>query len=299
MKMLKEVEEYWTRRAESYSDVVCHELNHSNEKSWMDVILKEIPEDKKIKIADMGTGPGFFAISLAKRGYDVTAVDYTQEMLNHAMQNAGTYASRITWMRGDVQNLENIQDGSFDVIVTRNLTWNLEEPQKAYQEWCRVLKKGGILLNFDAGWYNYLFDDKQKNAFEEDHRNVEDAEVFDFNAYDEAYKMEEIARNLILSRCARPTEDLRMIRRAGFCEATADREVWKKVWAQVEGQKLLDEAKKQIQAEKDSAISDIRRQVAVLSVDIAEKVLRKNLDDEKEQMEMIDRLLDELTVSKD
>ena len=234
MKMLKEVEAYWTRRAESYSDVVCHELNHSNEKSWMEVILKEIPEDKKIKIADMGTGPGFFAISLAKRGYDVTAVDYTQEMLNHAMQNAGTYASRITWMRGDVQNLENIQDGSFDVIVTRNLTWNLEEPQKAYQEWCRVLKKGGILLNFDAGWYNYLFDDKQKNAFEEDHRNVEDAEVFDFNAYDEAYKMEEIARNLILSRCARPTEDLRMIRLAGFCEATADREVWKKVWDDVE-----------------------------------------------------------------
>ena len=40
-------------------------------------------------------------------------------------------------------------------------------------------------------------------------------------------------------------------------------------------------------------------EVAVLSVDIAEKVLRKNLDDEKEQMEMIDRLLDELTVSKD
>ena len=146
MKMLKEVEEYWTRRAESYSDVVCHELNHSNEKSWMDVILKEIPEDKKIKIADMGTGPGFFAISLAKRGYDVTAVDYTQEMLNHAMQNAGTYASRITWMRGDVQNLENIQDGSFDVIVTRNLTWNLEHPDVAYREWVRVLKAGGTFL---------------------------------------------------------------------------------------------------------------------------------------------------------
>ena len=36
MKMLKEVEAYWTRRAESYSDVVCHELNHSNEKSWME-----------------------------------------------------------------------------------------------------------------------------------------------------------------------------------------------------------------------------------------------------------------------
>ena len=57
--------------------------------------------------------------------------------------------------------------------------------------------------------------------------------------------------------------------------------------------------KSRFRQKKDSAISDIRRQVAVLSVDIAEKVLRKNLDDEKEQMEMIDRLLDELTVSKD
>lgn len=71
-----------------------------------------------------------------------------------------------------------------------------------------------------------------------------------------------------------------------------------KTQAQVEGQKLLDEAKKQIQIEKDGAISAIRRQVAVLSVDIAEKVLRKNLDDEKKQMEMIDRMLDEITVSK-
>ena len=56
--------------------------------------------------------------------------------------------------------------------------------------------------------------------------------------------------------------------------------------------------KKQIEAEKNEAIRDIRRQVAALSVDIAEKVLRKNLDEKQEQMEMIDRLLDEVTVSK-
>lgn len=52
--------------------------------------------------------------------------------------------------------------------------------------------------------------------------------------------------------------------------------------------------KKQIQIEKDEAIRDIRRQVAILSVDIAEKVIRKNLDDKREQMEMIDRMLDEV-----
>ena len=81
--------------------------------------------------------------------------------------------------------------------------------------------------------------------------------------------------------------------------ATRDRIVREaKDQAVEEGQKQLDEVKKQIKLEKDAAIRDIRRQVAVLSVDIAEKVLRKNLDEKHEQMELIDRLLDELTVSK-
>lgn len=58
--------------------------------------------------------------------------------------------------------------------------------------------------------------------------------------------------------------------------------------------KELAEVRMQIQQEKEEAIRDIRRQVAILSVDIAEKVIRKNLDDENEQMEMIDRMLDEM-----
>ena len=64
--------------------------------------------------------------------------------------------------------------------------------------------------------------------------------------------------------------------------------------AEAAAQKELDEVKEQIQIEKDEAIRDIRRQVAILSVDIAEKVIRKNLDDKREQMEMIDRMLDEV-----
>ena len=68
--------------------------------------------------------------------------------------------------------------------------------------------------------------------------------------------------------------------------------------AKVAGAKELDEIRKQIQAEKDQAIRDIRRQVAEISVDVAEKVLRDSLKDPKEQMSMIDRLVDESMVSK-
>ena len=64
-----------------------------------------------------------------------------------------------------------------------------------------------------------------------------------------------------------------------------------------EGNRLMAEIKKQIETEKESAIRDIRRQVAVLSVGIAEKIMRNKLADAKEQEELIDRMLDEMIES--
>ncbi|MBP5717007.1 MAG: F0F1 ATP synthase subunit B [Bacteroidales bacterium] len=71
-----------------------------------------------------------------------------------------------------------------------------------------------------------------------------------------------------------------------------------KTEATVAGQKIMAEAKQQIEAEKEDAIRDIRRQVGLLSVEIAEKVLRQSLKSDKEQMAMIDRLLDEMSNKK-
>ena len=68
--------------------------------------------------------------------------------------------------------------------------------------------------------------------------------------------------------------------------------------AQVEAIKLIEDARKQILIEKEDAIRDIRSLVAELSVDIAEKVLREKLDKKGEQMDMINRLLDEINISK-
>jgi F-type H+-transporting ATPase subunit b len=65
--------------------------------------------------------------------------------------------------------------------------------------------------------------------------------------------------------------------------------------ARSEGVRLLDEAKAAIEQEKKAAIADIRQQVAALSVEIAEKVLREKLKDDKSQMDLIDRMLDEVS----
>ncbi len=66
--------------------------------------------------------------------------------------------------------------------------------------------------------------------------------------------------------------------------------------ARTEGARLLDEAKAAIEQEKKAAIADIREQVATLSVEIAEKVLKQSLKDDKSQMDLIDRMLDEVSV---
>lgn len=68
--------------------------------------------------------------------------------------------------------------------------------------------------------------------------------------------------------------------------------------AKAEGGRLLEEARKQIQKEKDDAIRDIRKQVAELSVEVAQKVLRKQLSSVVEQNGMIERMLDEVSDSK-
>lgn len=68
--------------------------------------------------------------------------------------------------------------------------------------------------------------------------------------------------------------------------------------ARTEGARLLEEAKAAIEQEKKAAIADIRQQVAALSVEIAEKVLRQNLRDDKSQMDLIDRMLDEVSTDK-
>ncbi|MBF1633931.1 MAG: F0F1 ATP synthase subunit B [Prevotella sp.] len=67
--------------------------------------------------------------------------------------------------------------------------------------------------------------------------------------------------------------------------------------ARDESARILSEAKAEIESQKQAAIRDIRSQVAELSVQIAEKILQKELSSSAEQSQLIDRLLDEVASS--
>ncbi|MDR0682451.1 MAG: F0F1 ATP synthase subunit B [Dysgonamonadaceae bacterium] len=62
----------------------------------------------------------------------------------------------------------------------------------------------------------------------------------------------------------------------------------------LEAGKIMEEAKANIQKEKEMAMRDIHNQIAVLSIHIAEKILRKNLNNESAQLELAGKLLNEI-----
>jgi F-type H+-transporting ATPase subunit b len=68
--------------------------------------------------------------------------------------------------------------------------------------------------------------------------------------------------------------------------------------ARVEAQKIMDEAKTKIAEEKENAVRDMRREVAVLSLAIAEQVIRRELGSDNSQKELVDKLFDEVSRTK-
>lgn len=238
-ELLQEIVSYWGTRAEGYSEVNEKELAGSQREAWLHVLEEQFPEKKKeeMKILDIGTGPGFFPMILSEAGYTVTAVDYTEEMLEKAKENLGKYTKygleRVTLQRMDAQNLE-FADETFDVVISRNLTWNLEKPEQAYQEWMRVLKPGGVLLNFDANWYGYLYDEEKKEAYEADRKKVEEQQLDDHYLCTDIDRMENIARQVPLSAMERPAWDTKVLEFLGVCSIQTDSEIWKRVWSEEE-----------------------------------------------------------------
>ncbi len=229
---------YWSKRADGYSRVNQEELQNGQREVWSAVLSSEIDrhypdrDRSEIRILDVGTGPGFFAIILTEMGYDVTAVDYTEEMLVQARRNAGELAECIDFRQMNAEKLA-FGPGQFDVLVTRNLTWNLPNPEKAYQSWANVLKPNGLLLNFDANWYRYLYDADARDGHQEDRANITSMQAADETEGTDVDAMEAIAYQTPMAQTLRPLWDLRVLEQAGMT-AEADEEIWKTVWTENE-----------------------------------------------------------------
>ena len=148
---------HWSNGADDYDWYIKQELEGFKAINWYNLIMSQCEKKENLRILYCGCGPGFFSVILSKNGNQVTGIDQAQGMLDKAKENADKYGVSPEFRIMDLENID-YPDNTFDLILSRNVTWNLSEPDAVYAEWMRLLKKDGVLLVFDSTWYKTLFD---------------------------------------------------------------------------------------------------------------------------------------------
>lgn len=220
-KMESRIKDLWELRAEGYSELINVELNNEFGDAWRKFLLSQAPEKDRLDVLDIGTGPGFFPIILGEAGHNVTGIDLTDNMLKYAKLNAESQNVKAEFIRMNCQFLKFDED-SFDLIVCRNLTWTLEQPEECYKEWRRVLRPGGVLLIFDANWNHYQFYEDARKRHEKCDQMM--LEKFGHHIHDHSTmeESEAISVKLPMGRYQRPEWDLQILLKIGFKKVFTD-----------------------------------------------------------------------------
>ena len=158
-RLNRRIENYWDERSENFSKTRRLELDGVDGVAWRNLFKRNLPAGR-LKILDVGTGAGFFAAILSKLGHKVVGVDMSAKMIGEAQKNLRELNLQAEFHKMNAQAL-NFADETFDAVVTRNLTWTLPDVKAAYREWRRVLKVGGVLMNFDSDYGDKNFLDEK------------------------------------------------------------------------------------------------------------------------------------------
>ena len=190
---------YWQERSKTYI------FDPENFKQTQDTVRPFLNEGIK-RVIDIGTGPGFMAAAFADMGMEVTATDLCSEMIAKAKKNFESLGLKGEFVVTEADELP-FDDDSFDMLVCRNVTWALPNPEKTLKTWKRVLRHGGLLFYTDGNYYNYFFDDEIRKLkercskeYEKDHEPEKLPGTPGFNLCDET------AKELPLSPLKRPEE---------------------------------------------------------------------------------------------
>ncbi|MBO5169870.1 MAG: class I SAM-dependent methyltransferase [Oscillospiraceae bacterium] len=228
MEIGQRVKDYWTQRSHDFGTVRKNELENEMGQRWLHEIERFLPEGRSLNILDVGTGTGFFAILLAEKGHRVEGIDLTPAMLEEARWLAKQRNLDITFREMDAQNLA-YPDGTFDVVISRNLTWTLPDPQRAYASWFRVLKPGGVLLNFDAEYAAHVRSHSVQN------RKVAPDSPYGHVGMTDALQQENDAITLSMDiGQARPEWDGKVLTRIGFQSCQTDTQVGKRLLGELD-----------------------------------------------------------------
>ncbi len=228
---------YWSGRAREYSELHEGELASERGEAFGRLVAALVREaaltraaegrtgggraaegraseqEGRLRALDLGCGSGMMSILLASAGCEVTGVDFSSDMLSQAKENAVGHgvADRVGFVRSDVHRLP-FDDATFDLVLTRNVSWVLDRVEDVYAEALRVLRPGGLFANVDAP-YGQAFAAAAARGEEPVHPTQTLAQLRTRNA---------IVADLPISRVDRPGWDVRTLGSLGARRVTCD-----------------------------------------------------------------------------
>lgn len=142
---------YWR---EIYEREDVYALIHQERRATVLRLIDNLRLSRDSRVLEVGCGAGLTTVALAEHGYEVSAIDSVQAMIDLTRQAAADRGceDRVKTSLGDVEDLP-FADNAFNVVMAIGVIPWLLSPHKAVRELTRVTKPGGyVMVNADNRW---------------------------------------------------------------------------------------------------------------------------------------------------
>lgn len=114
---------------------------------FVNLVAKQMPA--RVRVLDIGSGPGWIPIELAARrsGWELHGADASGDMVARAVRNAEAagVADRVRFHRADGTALP-FEPASFDLVISHYVLHHLETPEELFDEAARLVRPGGRVI---------------------------------------------------------------------------------------------------------------------------------------------------------
>jgi len=137
---------------EQYSEIMKKKLGREYSR-FADNVIKKVNPAMNSTILEIGPGPGWAGINLLKKRKDLKLVglDASPDMIRVARENAAKEGFHDNkFILGFGEDMSQIKDRQFDLVISRDSLHHWEEPEKVFKEIKRILKPNGKLYIHDS-----------------------------------------------------------------------------------------------------------------------------------------------------